>query len=95
MNRKLAHDISAGAAGEQSTKEPNMSTEVKKPVVLRADAIPTDGYVLSVDNKLKARYETAAEAMTAGTKLKQSFPAIQVSVFDAAERTYQPIELAE
>ena len=72
-----------------------MSTEVKKPAVLRADAIPTDGYVLSVDNKLKARYETAAEAVTAGTKLKQSFPAIQVSVFDATARTYQPIELAE
>ena len=72
-----------------------MNQEVPKPTNLRANAIPTDGYVLSIDGKLKARYETSAEALAAGTKLKQSYPAIQVSVFDAAERTYTPLESQE
>ena len=50
--------------------------------------MPTDGYVLSVDGKLKTRYETAKEAMTAAAKLKETYPVIQVAVYDAAERVY-------
>jgi len=72
-----------------------MSEDTKKPANPRADAIPTDGYVLSIDGKLKARYETSEEAMTAGSKLKQSFPVIQVEVFDAANRVYTPVELQD
>ena len=72
-----------------------MSEFTKPPVAPRADAIPTDGYVLSIDGKLKARYETAQEAMAAGSKLKQNFPVIHVEVYDAAERAYTPVELLE
>jgi hypothetical protein len=72
-----------------------MSADTKTPANPRADAIPADGYVLSVDGKLKARYETSKEAMTAGSKLKQSFPVIQVEVFDAAKRVYTPVEPQE
>jgi hypothetical protein len=72
-----------------------MSPDPKKPANLRANAMPTDGYVLAVDGKLKTRYETAKEAMTAGSKLKQSYPVIQVAVFDAAERMYTPVEPQE
>ena len=68
-----------------------MNEEIKGPQNLRANAFPTDGFVLSIDGKLKARYETSKEAVAAGTKLKQSFPAIQVAVFDAAERMYVPV----
>jgi len=73
----------------------NMKQDNKKPENLRANAVPTDGYVLSVDGKLKTRYETSKEAMTAGAKLKENFPVIQVAVFDAVERTYSPVELLE
>jgi hypothetical protein len=69
-----------------------MSEESKKPANLRANAMPTDGYVLSVDGKLKTRYETSKEAMTAAAKLKRSFPMIQIAVYDAAERIYTPLE---
>ena len=72
-----------------------MKQENKKPENLRANAVPTDGYVLSVDGKLKTRYETSKEAVTAGAKLKQNFPVIQVAVFDAAERSYTPVEMQE
>lgn len=67
----------------------------EKPVNLRANVMPTEGFVLAIDGKLKGRYETAKEAMTAGTKLKQSYPVIQVAVYDAAQRAYTPIEAQE
>ena len=72
-----------------------MSDETIRAKNLRANAVPADGYVLSIDGKLKTRYETEGEATAAGTKLKQSFPVIQVSVFDAVARTYAPVELLE
>jgi hypothetical protein len=72
-----------------------MSEFTKPPVAPRADAIPTDGYVLSIDGKLKARYETSKEALAAGSQLKQNFPVIQVEIFNAAERTYTPVEAQE
>lgn len=72
-----------------------MSTKAKKPANLLANAMPTDGYVLSVDGKLKTRYETAKEAMTAAAKLKQTYPVIQVTVYNAAERKYSPLEPLE
>jgi hypothetical protein len=71
----------------------NVSIEVKKPANLRANSMPTDGFVLSVDSKLKTRFDTAKAAMAAACKLKETYPVIQVAVYDAAERTYSPVEL--
>ena len=53
-----------------------MRQDTKKPANLRADVMPTDGYLLSVDGKLKKRYETVDEAVSEGSKLKQKFPMI-------------------
>ncbi len=72
-----------------------MLQDTKKPANLRANAEPVDGYVLSVDGKLKTRYESAKDANAAGAKLKQSYPVIQVAVYDAAERSYTPVALPE
>jgi hypothetical protein len=72
-----------------------MSEDTKMPTSPRANAIPTDGYVLSIDGKLKAQYKTSKEAMAAGSKLKQSFPVIQVEVFDAAVGLYTLVESQE
>ena len=69
--------------------------EIKKPENLRANVRPIDGFVLSVDGKLKKRYETSKDAMAAATKLKQSYPVIQVAIYDAAERNYTPVALPE
>jgi hypothetical protein len=85
----------ARAAPINIKKESDMNDEATKPRNLRANAVPADGYVLSIDGKLKARYETESEATAAGAKLKQSFPVIQISVFDAVARTYAPVELQE
>ena len=63
----------------------------KRPANLGANEVPSDGYVLSIDGMLKARYETLAEAMTAGSKLKQQYPVVHVAVFDATTRKYTPV----
>lgn len=72
-----------------------MSQDTKKPKNLSANAMPADGYVLTVDGKSKTRYETEAEAVTAGSELKQKFPVIRVTVFEPVARVYTPIELPE
>ncbi len=72
-----------------------MTTETKKPANLSANAMPRDGFVLTVDGKLKTRFETSKEAVTAATKLKETYPVIQVAVYDAVERTYSPVETPE
>jgi len=72
-----------------------MAEDAKKPVQIRADAIPTDGYILTVDGKLKTRYETEQDATTEAAKLKQRFPVIQVSVYDAKEETYTAVDAQE
>ena len=72
-----------------------MTEDAKKPVQIRTDAIPTEGYILTVDGKLKRRYETEQDATTEAAKLKQRFPVIQVSVYDAAAGTYTPVNTPE
>jgi hypothetical protein len=72
-----------------------MSKDSQKPQNLRANVMPTDGYVLSVDGKLKTSYETAEEATAAGAQLKRSFPVIQITVYDAARKAYVPVNLPE
>ena len=68
-----------------------MTEDVKNLSRSRADVIPTDGYILTVDGKLKTRYETEQEATSDATKLKGRFPVIQVSVYDATAGIYTAV----
>lgn len=80
-------------SGNPETKSHEIKLQdSKKPENLRANAVPVDGFVLSVDGKLKTRYASAKDATAAGIKLKQSYPVIQIAVYDATERTYTPVE---
>ncbi len=72
-----------------------MAENAKKPTQIRADAIPTEGYILTVDGKLKTRYETEQDAAAEAAKLKQRFPVIKVSVYDAAAGTYTAVNAPE
>jgi hypothetical protein len=85
------HALTDHAPKNQEIKLPDPT----KPANLRANVMPIDGFVLSVDGKLKRRYETSKEAVTAGSKLKQDFPVVQVAVYDASERVYTPVALQE
>jgi hypothetical protein len=80
------------AAG-QEPKTTDSVQDAKRPTNLRANAVPVDGFVLSVDGKFKSRYDTSKDAMAAGTKLKQAYPVIQVAVYDAVGHNYTAVEL--
>jgi hypothetical protein len=80
------------AAG-QEPKAAESVQDTKRPSNLRANAVPVDGYVLSVDGKFKSRYDNSKDAMAAGTKLKQAYPVIQVAIYDAVEHNYTVVEL--
>lgn len=69
--------------------------EAKKPKNLPANAMPIDGFVLSVDAKFKTRFERCEDAMAAGVKLKQRYPVIQIAIYDAAARVYTPLGAPE
>jgi len=86
MSKAKIHDES-----KQDTKR----DEVTKPKNMPANATPIDGFVLSVDAKFKTRFESSEDAMAAGLKLKQSYPVIQVAIYDAAARIYTPVDLPE
>ena len=60
-----------------------------------ANARPIDGHVLLVDGKFKTQFPTAEAAMAAGIKLKEQYPVVRVQIYDAVERSYAPVELAE
>jgi hypothetical protein len=79
----------------EKVEKSEKSEKSEKPANLRANVMPDNGYVLSIDGKLKTRFETSEQAMTAGLKLKQDYPVIQVSVFDATARSYTPVALPE
>ncbi len=72
-----------------------MAEDAKKPVQTRADVMPTDGYILTVDGKLKKHYETEPDATADAAKLKQRFPVIQISVYDAAAGIYTTVDSRE
>jgi hypothetical protein len=59
----------------------------------RGDALPLDGFGLAVDGKIKSQYTTSDAALKAGLAIKRSFPKVQVTVFDAIERTRTLVEL--
>ena len=82
-------------ANDTNNEDFPMRGETRKPKNLSALTMPKNGFALLVDGKLKTMYETAKEAMTASSNLKQSYPVVQVAVYDAAERIYMPVELQE
>lgn len=58
-----------------------------------ANTIPSEGYVLEIDGKFKTVYDTSKSAMKAALDLKQKYPQIQVSVYDAKAHTRALVEL--
>jgi hypothetical protein len=83
------------SAKTDKTDKTDKTEKTEKPANLRANVTPNDGFVLSVDGKLKTRFDTSEAAMTAGVKLKQDYPVIQVAVFDATARSYTTVALPE
>lgn len=91
---KMAKDMEA-APPKSTTIDKHAGEDEKRPKNLKANVLPTDGYGLEVDGRVKSQYETAEAAAKAGLELKQKYPQIQVKVFDAKERTRTAVELPQ
>jgi hypothetical protein len=80
---------------EKATEQPADKGTIR-PKNPSANVLPTEGYVLEIDGKLKSEYKTSDAAMKeAGLELRKKFPHVQVKVYDAKERTRRLVELSE
>ena len=55
--------------------------------------LPTTGYALEVDGRLKTEFETKEGAWTGAEELKKRFPMLRVKVYDAETKTKEEIQL--
>jgi hypothetical protein len=56
-----------------------------------ARELPTSGYALEVDGRLKTEFETKEGAWTGAEELKKRFPMLRVKVYDAETKTKEEI----
>ena len=80
---------------KEPTVEQPASNDTKRPKNPSASTIPSEGYVLEIDGKLKSEFETSEAAMKSALELKKKYPQIQVNVYDAKERVRTLVELTE
>ena len=80
---------------KEPTVEQPASNGTTRPKNLSANKVPSEGYVLEIDGKFKAEFETSEAAMKAALELKKNYPQIQVNVYDAKEHARTLVELTE
>jgi hypothetical protein len=62
-------------------------------MVAAARVLPTSGYALEVDGRLKAEFATRDGAKTGAQELKRRFPMLRVRIYDAQTRTREEVSL--
>ena len=62
-------------------------------MVATAQQLPTFGYALEVDGRLKAEFATRDGAKTGAEELKKRFPMLQIRIYDAQARTREEVLL--
>lgn len=60
----------------------------------RADIIPTEGFAMVVDGKLKGNFADEQAAKAAGEELLEKFPMLRVEVFNAKTRVRTKVDAA-
>ena len=58
----------------------------------RADLMPSEGFGLEVDGRMKMVFPTLQAALKRAHDLKAEFPMLQIKVYDAAEKTSRLLE---
>ncbi|WOH63651.1 hypothetical protein [Bradyrhizobium sp. BWA-3-5] len=58
-----------------------------------ARKLPTSGYALEVDGRLKAEFTTRDGAKAGAEELKMRFPMLRVKIYDAQTMTREEISL--
>ncbi|MGY3611226.1 MULTISPECIES: hypothetical protein [unclassified Bradyrhizobium] len=62
-------------------------------MVAAAPELPTSGYALEVDGRLKAEFLTRDGAKAGAEDLKKRFPMLQVRIYDAQTMTREEVSL--
>jgi hypothetical protein len=63
-------------------------------MVAAARELPTSGYALEVDGRLKAEFTTKDGARAGAEELKKRFPMLRVKIYDAETRTREEVSLS-
>ncbi len=53
--------------------------------------LPTSGYALEVDGRMKTLFQTLEGARAGAQELKRRFPVLQIRIYDAAAKTRSEI----
>jgi hypothetical protein len=56
--------------------------------------LPTSGFAIEVDGRLKTRFATREGARSGADELKRRFPMLQIRIYDAEAKTRQDVVLA-
>jgi hypothetical protein len=62
-------------------------------MVAATGELPTSGYALEVDGRLKAEFTTRDGAKTGAEELKRRFPMLRVRIYDAQTMTREEVLL--
>ncbi len=62
-------------------------------MVATAQGLPTSGYAIEVDGRLKAEFATRDGARAGGTELKRRFPMLQIRIYDAQTSAREEIKI--
>ena len=62
-------------------------------MVAAARELPTSGYALEVDGRLKTEFTTRDGAKAGAEELKKRFPMLRVRIYDAKTRTREEVSL--
>ncbi|WOH80646.1 hypothetical protein RX327_33630 [Bradyrhizobium sp. BEA-2-5] len=55
--------------------------------------LPSSGYALEVDGRLKTEFATRDGARAGGVELKKRFPRLQIKIYDAETKVREEIQL--
>jgi hypothetical protein len=70
-----------------------VENQEKRRMVAAVRELPTTGYALQVDGRLKTEFETKEGAWTGAEELKKRFPMLRVRVYDAETKTTEEFQL--
>lgn len=62
-------------------------------MVATVPVLPTSGYALEVDGRVKTEFATRDGARAGGEELKKRFPILSVRIYDAQTKTREDVEL--
>jgi hypothetical protein len=61
-------------------------------MALRSNELPTAGFALEIDGRIKTEFDTREGAESGAIELKRRFPALQIRVYDAQTQSRHEVE---